>query len=116
MVEHEPEFHDIPDPDLARILGKIEPEDIPAEEYKRSYDGLWKFPDVDIMHIRNLEDLSATASLVGHDLRTAVLAVGNIEENTSPFLLPGKAKLTNITMMTQVLGRTRGENDIVEGG
>ncbi|SRR6266436_7620613 len=49
-------------------------EGISAAEYQRSFEGLQRFvEEVEVNRLQTLEDLSAVASLVGHDV--AVLAV-----------------------------------------
>jgi hypothetical protein len=55
-------------------------DDVPGSEYAKSLRYLNDFVEVDVNTIQTLDDLSARASTVGHDLRTVVLAQGVVEQ------------------------------------
>lgn len=61
-----------------------EVEDVSVAEFERSLHGLYHFlARVDVYELRTLEDLSAVASLVGHDLHTVTVAKGRkLEQKT----------------------------------
>jgi hypothetical protein len=56
-------------------------------EYQRSLEGLKRFvEEVNVKQLQKLEDLSAVASLVGHDIYVAVVTKGTkIEKKTEQF-------------------------------
>ncbi len=55
-------------------------EDVGSLEYAKAIDGLRRFTQVDVSSINNINDLSAHASMISHDLRSVVLASGGIEQ------------------------------------
>jgi len=64
-----------------------EEEKINAAEYMRALQGLNRFlKEVDIDQLYTLEDVSAAASLLGHDLRVIAMAKGTAVEIRSGFL------------------------------
>jgi hypothetical protein len=64
-----------------------EEEVISAAEYQRSLEGLKRFvEEVEVIHLHTLEDLSAVASLVGHDVSVVAVTKGKkIEKKTQHF-------------------------------
>lgn len=64
-----------------------EEEDISLTEYRRSLEGLKRFVEVvEVDHLHTLEDLSAIASLVGHDIAVLAVAYGKkYEKKTEEF-------------------------------
>jgi hypothetical protein len=64
-----------------------EEEGISAAEYQRSLEGLQRFvEEVEVNRLQTLEDLSAVASLVGHDVSVLVVTQGKkIEKKTEQF-------------------------------
>lgn len=60
-------------------FGGLEPDDVTSSEYKRAVESLKDFAEIDVSKIRNIEDLSAKASLIGEDIRRIVLASGEIQ-------------------------------------
>jgi hypothetical protein len=62
-------------------------EGISAAEYQRSLEGLQHFvEEVEVNRLQTLEDLSAVASLVGHDVSVLVVTQGKkIEKKTEQF-------------------------------
>ena len=67
-----------------------EEEEISETEYTRALQGLNRFlKEVDIDQLYTLEDVSAVASLLGHDLRIIAMAKGTRVEVRSGFLAAG---------------------------
>src|SRR5438270_1964666 len=66
-----------------------EEEGISAPEYEQSLQGLKRFvSEVKLRDILNLEDLSAAASLVGHDIAVVIVTKGwKMMEQASPQIL-----------------------------
>lgn len=63
---------------------------ISQAEYQRALDGLTRFvEEVEVKHLHTLEDLSAVASLVGHDLSVMARAKGQKFEHKTPSVEPG---------------------------
>lgn len=64
-----------------------EEEVISGAEYQRSLEGLKRFVEkVDVNQLQTLEDLSAAASLVGHDVYVVAVTKGKkIEKKTEHF-------------------------------
>jgi hypothetical protein len=64
-----------------------EEEVISGAEYRRSLEGLKRFvEEVEVNRLQTLEDLSAVASLVGHDVHVVAVTKGKkIENNTEHF-------------------------------
>src|SRR6266566_3295153 len=89
-----------------------EDEGISPVEYIRSLQGLCRFLEqVDLRNLQTLEDVSAVASLIGHDLRALAMAKGQkaaipLTRYASVFIsptrnvsltLPGRASLCRFT-------------------
>ena len=64
-----------------------EEEGLSAAEYQRSLEGLKRFvEEVEVNRLHTLEDLSAVASLVGHDVAVLAVTQGKkIEKKTEQF-------------------------------
>src|SRR5947209_16710508 len=69
-----------------------EEEVISTEEYERSIQGLKNFvARVKLTKLLSIEDLSATASLVGHDIAVVIAPKGRKIEKKSLEIGPGRA-------------------------
>ena len=67
---------------------------ISVEEYQRSLESLRRFvAEVDVSRLYTLEDVSAVASLVGHDLRLLAITQGKKNERKSLRLEYGASEL-----------------------
>jgi hypothetical protein len=63
---------------------------ISEADYQQSLDGLKRFvEEVEVKHLHTLEDLSAVASLVGHDLSVIARALGQKNEHRTQYVEPG---------------------------
>lgn len=91
------------------------PEDVSPDEYNRALDGLRRFTEVDVSAIHDLNSLSAHASLVARDLRSVVLAAGQLddEENRYRHLKDFKEREEYSQGASYVLERRIGERTII---
>jgi hypothetical protein len=70
-----------------------EDEGISPVEYIRSLQGLSRFLEqVDLRKLQTLEDVSAVASLIGHDLRALAIAKGQKIEKRTQLFEPGASE------------------------
>src|SRR5207249_11531018 len=91
-----------------------EEEDISTEEYIRSLQGLIHFlKDVDVSAIHTLEDVSAVASLVGHDLHTIVVIKGMKIEKKTEKLEPGASEPISHIEREYVLTHYAGNREVI---
>ncbi len=94
-------------------FGPLPQEDVDAAEYARSLESLRRFAGVDITGIRNLEDLSARASLIGHDIKVVVLAKGGIQETKFKYQKSGVLEKTKAIDRTYVIRKPVGDHEII---
>lgn len=67
-----------------------ENERVSTIEYTRSLQNLTRFLETaNVSRLQTIEDLSAVASLVGHDIRTLAVATGNVIEKKTEQFEPG---------------------------
>ena len=87
---------------------------ISAEEYQRSLQGLRRFvAEVDVSALYTLEDVSAVASLVGHDLRLLAMTQGKKNERKSLRLEYGASELISRVEREYIFTRYLEDREIV---
>ena len=91
-----------------------EEEGISAAEYQRSLDGLQRFvEEVEVNRLHTLEDLSAVASLVGHDLSVLAVTLGKKSEKKTEQFEPTVGESVGRIEREYVFTRTLGRLEIV---
>lgn len=93
-------------------FGPLQQEDVDTTEYARSLESLRRFLDIDVGKIKTIEDLSAKTSVVGHDLRTVILAKGEIQETRFGYTKPGEARPTKAIDRIYVIRKPVGDHTI----
>jgi hypothetical protein len=91
-----------------------EEEGISAAEYQCSLEGLQRFvEEVEINRLHTLEDLSAVASLVGHDLSVVAVTRGKKSEKKTEQFEPAVGESIGRVEREYVFTRTLGRLEIV---
>jgi len=91
-----------------------EEEGISAAEYQRSLDGLQRFvEEVEVNRLHTLEDLSAVASIVGHDLFVLAVTHGKKSEKKTEQFEPTVGESISRIEREYVFTRTIGRLEIV---
>ena len=91
-----------------------EEEAISAADYQRSLDGLQRFvEEVEVNRLHTLEDLSAVASLVGHDLFVLAVTHGKKSEIKTELFEPTVGESISRIQREYVFTRTIGRLEIV---
>lgn len=91
-----------------------EEEVISPAEYEYSLQGLKKFvAEVKFMNILTLEDLSAIASLVGHDIAVVIVTKGQKVEKRSLEIGPGASEFIRSLEKEYIFTRSKYGHDIV---
>ena len=91
-----------------------EEECISAAEYQCSLEGLQRFvEEVDVNRLHTLEDLSAVASIVGHDLSVLAVTLGKKSEKKTAQFEPTVGESVGRIEREYVFIRTLGRMEIV---
>ncbi|MBV8695626.1 MAG: hypothetical protein JO125_17280 [Chloroflexi bacterium] len=91
-----------------------EVEVISKEEYARSLQNLMHFlAEVDVNAVFTLEDVSAVASLVGHDLYTLIAVQGKTIEKKTEYLEPAENEFITNIERDYVFSKQFGEQEFV---
>lgn len=87
---------------------------ISAAEYQRSLEGLKRFvEEVEVNHLHTLEDLSAVASLVGHDVSVVAVTKGKKIEIKTQHFEPTVSESISRIEREYVFTRRSGDLEIV---
>ena len=91
-----------------------EDEGISPVEYIRSLQGLSRFLEqVDLRKLQTLEDVSAVASLIGHDLRALAIAKGQKIEKRTELFEPGASEPIQSIEKEYVLTISFGDQEVM---
>ena len=103
-----------PDENRKYYFWPWEEEDISAAEYQRSLQGLKHFlEEVEVSQLQTLEDLSAAASLIGHDLQTLAAARGvKIEKKIEQFE-PGASEAISSVEREYIFSKFVADHEVV---
>ncbi len=87
---------------------------ISGADYQRSLDGFTRFvEEVEVKQLQTLEDLSAVASLIGHDLSVVARALGQKIEHKTDYVEPGVSEPISCLEREYVLTQGLADQQIV---
>jgi hypothetical protein len=87
---------------------------ISQAEYQRALDGLNRFvEEVEVKQLQTLEDLSAVASLVGHDLSVVAATKGQKIEHKTAYVEPGVSEPISRIEREYVFTQSLADQEIV---